>query len=44
MSFKMVAPSLVMVTSLSGEIIILSNPFGPKDVFSVLATVRAAKM
>ena len=41
-SDKIVAPSLVTNTSLSGDTIILSKPFGPNDVFKVLATDLAA--
>ena len=41
---RMVAPSLVMMTSPSGETSILSMPLGPRDVFRRLATVLAAKM
>ena len=41
---RMVAPSLVTVTSLSEDTIILSRPLGPSDVRSVLATVLAAWM
>lgn len=35
--FKMVAPSLVMVTSPISSTNILSNPWGPRDVFRMLA-------
>ena len=40
----MVAPSLVIMTSPSGETSILSIPFGPRDVFKRLATVTAARI
>lgn len=39
---RMVAPSFVMVISPSGLTSNLSNPFGPKDVRKVPATVFAA--
>ena len=39
---RIVAPSFVIVTSPSGETIILSMPFGPKDVRSKPETDRAA--
>ena len=41
---KMVAPSFVMVTSPSGETIILSMPLGPNEVRSKPETDRAAMM
>ena len=41
---RMVAPSLVTVTSLSEDTIILSRPLGPREVRNVLATVLAACM
>ena len=41
---KMVAPSLVIVMSLSGEHIILSRPLGPREVLKVEATLLAARM
>ena len=40
----MVAPSLVMVTSPSGETRILSIPFGPRDVRTILEMDLAAMM
>ena len=40
----MVAPSLVMVTSPVGDVIILSMPRGPSDVRSVSAIARPATM
>ena len=40
----MVAPSLVTVTSWSGETISLSRPLGPKDDLRVEATDLAARM
>ena len=39
---RIVAPSFVMVTSPSGETIILSIPFGPRDVLNKPETDRAA--
>lgn len=42
--WRMVAPSFVMVTSPSGETIILSRPFGPSDVLRTSAMAFAAKM
>ena len=44
MFLRIVAPSLVTVTSPSGLTINLSKPFGPRDVLSVFAMLRAAKM
>lgn len=44
MRSRIVAPSLVMVTSPSGDTIILSSPLGPSDVRSVDAMERAAMM
>lgn len=41
---RMVAPSLVIITSPSGLTSILSIPFGPRDVFKRFATVTAAKI
>jgi len=41
---RMVAPSLVMMTSPSGETSILSIPLGPREVLRRLATVLAARM
>mmetsp|Transcript_52102 Transcript_52102/g.111444 ORF Transcript_52102/g.111444 Transcript_52102/m.111444 type:complete len:379 (+) Transcript_52102:815-1951(+) len=41
---RMVAPSLVMVTSPSGLCSILSMPLGPRDVFRMLQTALAARM
>lgn len=41
---RIVAPSLVTMTSPSGLTSILSIPLGPSDVLSKLATVRAAMM
>ena len=41
---RIVAPSFVMVTSPSGETIILSMPLGPNDVLSNPETDRAAMM
>mmetsp|Transcript_46781 Transcript_46781/g.106181 ORF Transcript_46781/g.106181 Transcript_46781/m.106181 type:complete len:261 (-) Transcript_46781:51-833(-) len=41
---RMVAPSLEMRTSPLGSWIILSMPFGPKDVLTVSATALAARM
>ena len=41
---RMVAPSLVMVTSPSGLTRSLSRPRGPSEVRSVSATERAARM
>ena len=40
----MVAPSLVIVTSPDGDVIILSMPRGPRDVRSVSAIARPATM
>ncbi|KAH3668068.1 hypothetical protein OGAPHI_001822 [Ogataea philodendri] len=40
----MVAPSLVMLISPSGEMRILSSPRGPRDVFRIEATCLAAKI
>mmetsp|Transcript_60707 Transcript_60707/g.167918 ORF Transcript_60707/g.167918 Transcript_60707/m.167918 type:complete len:236 (-) Transcript_60707:13-720(-) len=41
---RIVAPSLEMITSPFGSWIILSMPFGPRDVRTVSATALAAKM
>lgn len=40
----MVAPSLVTVTSWSGDTNSLSRPLGPRDDFNVLATDLAARI
>ena len=44
MCLRMVAPSLVTVTSPSGPTIILSRPLGPREVFRMEATERAARI
>ncbi|KAH3683016.1 hypothetical protein WICPIJ_006020 [Wickerhamomyces pijperi] len=41
---RMVAPSLVMVMSPSGEIKILSRPLGPSEVLMMEATALAARI
>ena len=42
--FKMVAPSLVIVTLLFASLIILSIPLGPNDVRMASAKALAARM